>query len=87
MRQRQTGADTDFENPLSWAIICDAHGILATGMEHWSENEVIGAGKQAIGPDCIVQVHRLALVVIDRTGADGRRIVSGAGWFRTYWLS
>jgi hypothetical protein len=87
MRQRQTGADTYFEKPLSRPIIRDAHGVFAPGMEHRTENNVVRTRKQAVGPDRIVQIHRLALVVLDRIGAKGRRIVSGASWFRTRGLS
>src|SRR6516165_3390288 len=62
MRQRQTGTNPNFENPLPRTIIRDAHGVLASGVEHRTKNKVVGAGKQAIGPDRIVQIHRLALV-------------------------
>src|ERR1700741_1605388 len=61
MGQRQAGADADFENPLPRPIIGDAHRLLASRMEDRSEDDVVRAGEQAVSPDGIVQIHRLAL--------------------------
>src|SRR4029077_13866835 len=87
MRQRQTGAHADFKNPLSRPIIGDAYGVLAPRVEYGAKDNIVRSGEQAVSPDRIVQLHRFTFIVIDRTGAEGHRVVSGAGWFRPRWLS
>ena len=65
MRQRQAGADADLENPLSRPIVGDAHGRLAPGVKHRAEDNVVRAGEQAIGADRVLQVHRVAFVIVN----------------------
>src|SRR6266851_1791792 len=58
--QGQAGPDPDFEDALARPIIGDAHRFLAAGMEYRAKNNVVGSGKQTIGPDRVAQVHRIA---------------------------
>ncbi len=51
IRQRQAGADADLEDALARPVIGDADRILAAGMEHRAEDQIIGPREQAIGPD------------------------------------
>ena len=57
IRQRQAGADADLENALARLAVGDAHRILAAGMKHRSENEIVGPREQAVGPQRILQLH------------------------------
>ncbi len=43
MRQRQPGADTDFENALPRPIIGDPHRLLAPRVKHRAEKDVVRA--------------------------------------------
>ena len=45
MRQRQAGADTDFENALPRPVVGDPHRLLASRVKHRAEKDVVGAGK------------------------------------------
>ena len=60
IRQRQTGADPDFEDALARPVIGDTHRFLAPGMKDRAKNNVIRPGKQPISADGIAQVHRIA---------------------------
>ena len=61
MGERQTGADANLQNPLARPIVGDAHRLLASGVKNRAEYNIVGAGKQPIGTDGIVQIHRIAL--------------------------
>jgi len=56
--QRQPGPDADLKDMLARPIVRNAHRLLSPRVKDRAENDVIGAGKQPIGPDRIVQVHR-----------------------------
>ena len=68
MGKRQPGTDADLEDMLARPIVGDAHRRLAPRVKNRAENDVVGAGKQPIGPDRIVQVHRLTLVIMHEAG-------------------
>ena len=59
IRQRQAGADADFEDALARPVVGDAHRVLAAGMKDRTEHEIVGAGEQAIGSERVLQVHSL----------------------------
>ena len=65
MRQRQTGADADFEDALPWPVVGDAHRFLAAGMKHRAEDDVVRPRNQPIGTDRIAKVHWIPLVAVD----------------------
>src|SRR3954468_20337579 len=67
MRKRQSGANADLENTLTWPVIGDANGIFPPGVKDRAEYNVVGAREQPVGPDRIVQVHHFALFIMDRT--------------------
>jgi hypothetical protein len=62
VRERQPGADADLDNTLARPIVGDAHRLLPSRVKNRAEDDIVGAGKQPVGPDRIVQVHRLALL-------------------------
>ena len=64
--KRQAGADADFEDALARPVVGDPHRRLAAGMKDRAENDVVGAGKQAIGADRVMQIHCVAFVMIHR---------------------